>query len=83
MLQTAGFNGFLTKPMRAGKLHDCLRLVAHPEAEDTFVTSYTVDEARGKLEASVLVVEDNPINQKGGPGHVEKAGLPGRACQRR
>lgn len=74
MLQTAGFNGFLTKPMRAGKLHDCLRLVAHPAAEDTFVTSYTVDEARGKLEASVLVVEDNPINQKVAQGMLKKLG---------
>ena len=73
-LQDADFNGFLSKPIRESKLHDCLLLVANPEAQDVFVTTYTVDEARNHLERHVLVVEDNPVNQKIAQGMLKKLG---------
>lgn len=74
LLQAAGFNGFLSKPIRASKFHDCLLLVSSPDDRDVFVTTYTVDEARNQSERHVLVVEDNLVNQKVAQGMLKKLG---------
>ncbi|MBV1904475.1 MAG: response regulator [Pseudomonadales bacterium] len=74
LLQNAGFNGFLSAPVRASKLRDCMLLVGDRTISETFVTSYTVDEARYNGERHVLIVEDNPLNQKVAQGLLRKMG---------
>jgi len=74
LLQDAGFNGFLTKPIRASKLNDCIKLVINPAESPLFITSYTVEEARAGVIRQVLVVEDNIVNQKVAQGMLKQLG---------
>jgi signal transduction histidine kinase/DNA-binding response OmpR family regulator len=63
-LESAGFGGYLTKPVRQGQLRELLSLVAAGEAlvPRPIVTRHTVAEA-GLASARLLVAEDNPANQ--------------------
>lgn len=74
LLQKAGFNAFLSTPIREAKLYDCLLLVSNPPRKEVFVTSFTVEEARYNTERHVLVVEDNLVNQKVAQGMLKKIG---------
>ena len=74
MLQAQGFNGFLSKPISAAKLHDILLLVANPVTQDLLVTINTVDAARSQSGRRVLLVEDNLVNQKVAQAMLKKLG---------
>ena len=63
----AGISGYLTKPVRQSVLFDCLAKVAGARdlgAEEQMVTRYTGLGERKKIEARVLLVEDNSVNQE-------------------
>ena len=57
-------SGYLLKPVKQSELLDAILMVlGHPGKEKTpVITRYTIQETRRKL--NILVVEDNPINQK-------------------
>jgi signal transduction histidine kinase/DNA-binding response OmpR family regulator len=65
-----GIKGYLTKPVKASQLFDCIALVLGLEAREdttkavTAVTQESVDSLRRNAEVIVLVVEDNLVNQK-------------------
>jgi PAS domain S-box-containing protein len=72
-----GIEAYLTKPVRTSSLYDCLAMVTgmEPEANSsTVVTQHTVAEMRARTRAHILVVEDNPINQKVAGRMLEKLG---------
>jgi PAS domain S-box-containing protein len=84
LAQSAGFSGYLTKPVRKAQLYECLRLVmgqpttasvrnetAAP-AVPSLVTRHHVAEARSNRR--LLVVDDNPVNQKVAVRMLEKMG---------
>ncbi|MFO0706858.1 MAG: PAS domain S-box protein [Nitrospira sp.] len=79
----AGFSGYLTKPVRKAQLYDCLRLVmgrtsmvhSQPPAEGTpppLVTRHQV--ANVQASGRLLIVDDNPVNQKVAAKLLEKLG---------
>jgi CheY-like chemotaxis protein/HPt (histidine-containing phosphotransfer) domain-containing protein len=82
-LREIGFAGYLTKPVRQSVLRRCLQTI-HPSDADTppanerrdqgtIVTKHTLaEEQRGN--ATILVVEDNSINQKLATKLLEKLG---------
>ncbi len=81
--QSAGFAGYLTKPVRKNHLYDCLRLVmGQSEAAQTgeqsrsagsaLVTRHQVAEVHAHVR--LLVVDDNPVNQKVAVKMLEKLG---------
>ncbi|MCP9469726.1 MAG: response regulator [Nitrospira sp.] len=81
--QEVGFAAYLTKPIRRSQLLDCLKLVlagggsgdASPEGVPTgIITSHVVSEVRASLRGHVLLVEDNPVNQKVAVKMLEKLG---------
>ncbi len=80
--QEAGFDGFLTKPCRRERLFQMIELViggreakgARDElVRKKIVTQYTVREDR-KHSVRILLVEDNPVNQKLAEMMLTKAG---------
>ena len=77
-MEQAGFSGYLTKPLRQTQLHDCLALVigreAPPEAgQGRIVTRHTVAES-ARRSGRILLVEDNPTNQKVALAMLQKLG---------
>ncbi|MCP9464009.1 MAG: response regulator [Nitrospira sp.] len=84
LAQEAGFAGYLTKPIRKGHLYECLRLVmsqSHPDTQpakdaaptpSSLVTRHSIAEA--SADVRLLVVDDNPINQKVAVRMLEKLG---------
>jgi PAS domain S-box-containing protein len=73
---SAGFNGFLPKPVQKRKLTDMLqRLLGGEEArvDGEIQTQYSVVEDR-KHTVHILVAEDNPVNQKLACHLLTKAG---------
>ncbi len=81
--QAAGFDAFLTKPIRQAHLYDCLSLVVHGapplpgSAGSTtmpLITRHTVTEANAAQRGRVLVVEDNVVNQKVAAKMLEREG---------
>ncbi len=74
-LQARGFTGCITKPVRQTDLVDALATVL---TTDTFLTTTRVDlHAASALPgtALVLLVEDNPVNQRVAQRNLEKLGL--------
>ncbi|HEU4530326.1 MAG TPA: PAS domain-containing protein [Steroidobacteraceae bacterium] len=74
-LQARGFTGCITKPVRQTDLVDALATVM---TSDTFLTTTRVDlhavtPAPGA--GRVLLVEDNPVNQRVAQRNLEKLGL--------
>ncbi|MBL0732367.1 MAG: response regulator, partial [Desulfosarcina sp.] len=82
----AGFNGFLMKPVHRKKLYRMIeRLIcihagqgdedsiSELKNEKSIVTQYSVREEM-KRSASILLVEDNPVNQKLASMMLKKAG---------
>ncbi|MCP9472496.1 MAG: response regulator, partial [Nitrospira sp.] len=83
LAQEAGFSAYLTKPIRQSQLLDCLALVlAGPGARDSgaegsqpgIITTHVVSEVRAAMRGHVLLVEDNPVNQKVAVKMLEKLG---------
>ncbi len=75
--QHAGFDAYLTKPVRQSQLYDCLVTVMaseRPSAAAMLVTRHSLAEARAHLRARVLVAEDNVVNQKVAARLLEKLG---------
>jgi len=68
-MEKIGFAGFLTKPVRADRLMECLSMVLEWRGRgDThggmMVTRHQLQEARRQEKYRVLLAEDNVINQK-------------------
>jgi PAS domain S-box-containing protein len=77
-LERTGFAAYLTKPIKQSLLHDCLATVmtqkpGEPSLRDRIVTRHTVAEDR-KRRVRILLVEDNPVNQKVTLKLLEKMG---------
>ena len=77
-----GFAGYLTKPVRARELFDCLDRVLARDAKEWHLQSQPIvtrgtlvgDEAARRYEGRVLLVEDNPVNQKVAVRFLERMG---------
>ncbi len=73
----AGFDAFLTKPVRHSPLHDCLvTLLGVPAARSPrpLITRHTIAESRAARRARILLAEDNEVNQKLAVAMLEKLG---------
>ncbi|HEY8538263.1 MAG TPA: response regulator, partial [Steroidobacteraceae bacterium] len=77
-----GFAGYLTKPIRARELFDCLDRVLAREAKEWHLQSQPIvtratlvgNESPRRYEGNVLLVEDNPVNQKVAVRFLERMG---------
>ncbi|MCP9449422.1 MAG: response regulator [Nitrospira sp.] len=83
LAQEVGFSAYLTKPIRRSQLLDCLALVlAGSGARDSsvngsqtgIITTHVVSEVRAAMRGHILLVEDNPVNQKVAVKMLEKLG---------
>ncbi|MEI7430910.1 MAG: response regulator, partial [Betaproteobacteria bacterium] len=79
-LEQIGFSGYLTKPVRQAQLFDCLAMVLDknngeslPDEKNDLITRFTIAETR-KLCFHILLVDDNPVNQKFVHVMLSKAG---------
>jgi two-component system sensor histidine kinase/response regulator len=78
--QEAGIRAFLTKPARIADLYDCLaQLLAPPDDDESSVVitdnvRYMFTEASAAERARILVVDDNPVNQRVSLRMLEKMG---------
>ncbi|HVA43100.1 MAG TPA: response regulator [Acidimicrobiales bacterium] len=73
----ADIDAFLTKPIRQSALYDALATVmGMPDspADRTVVTAHTIATARARNRAHLLIVEDNPVNQKVAARMLERLG---------
>ncbi|MFN2464397.1 MAG: response regulator [Candidatus Dormibacteria bacterium] len=73
----AGIDAFLTKPVRISDLYECLTTLlstfpGQPPA--SFITRYTLAEASAASRRRLLVVDDNPVNQRVALRMLEKMG---------
>ncbi len=62
-----GFDGYLSKPIRQSKLHDCITIAQGKLPVATKTPYFLSDDSRGKNDRStfrILLAEDNIINQK-------------------
>jgi two-component system, sensor histidine kinase and response regulator len=74
-LKTAGFNGYLNKPIDQTILYNTLMTVAGINSrEQSLVTTHSSRELP-QFNARVLVVEDNAVNQKVAQGLLKKFGV--------
>ncbi|MDH5562278.1 MAG: PAS domain S-box protein [Nitrospirota bacterium] len=71
--EAAGFNGYLTKPVRHAQLQQCLQMVLETQASSTapscpgqtgIITRHSVEEAQARAQTQILLAEDNIVNQK-------------------
>ncbi len=83
LAQEAGFNGYLTKPIRHYQLQQCLQMVMGEEQQtasrtsipsSSLITRHTVEEAQAQTQAYVLLAEDNVVNQKVAVRMLQKIG---------
>jgi len=78
-LQEKGFAAYLTKPVKQSQFHDCLATVLGrretkaPRPRRRIVTRHSLSEDQ-RRRARILVVEDNPTNQKVAVGILRKLG---------
>ncbi len=76
----AGFNAYLTKPVRQSQLHDCLltalgkQSFSKQEGAAGIITRHTLAEIR-KQRIRILLAEDNETNQVVALGMLEKLGF--------
>ena len=75
-----GFAGYLLKPVMQRDLTDCLSLVLAADAEgwhtqtQPIVTRHHLRAHRGREKHTILLAEDNPVNQKVAARTLEKLG---------
>jgi CheY-like chemotaxis protein/HPt (histidine-containing phosphotransfer) domain-containing protein len=77
-----GAAAYLTKPIRQSQLFDCLATVMAPAAAPAnddrvpppIVTRHSLDDQREQRRDPLLVVEDNPVNQKVLVGFLRRLG---------
>lgn len=78
LAKEVGAAAYLTKPIRERHLADCIRLTLSREALDEdktqLITRHTLTEAKARTVQRVLVVDDNPINQRVAVKMLEKLG---------
>ena len=78
LAREAGVQAFLTKPARLSALRTALRTVLDRSPQEAsaspLVTRFTVAEADARARPRVLVVEDNPVNQKVAVRFLERLG---------
>ncbi|MBH0201955.1 MAG: response regulator [Nitrospira sp.] len=81
--QEAGLDAYLTKPIRQSLVFECLGLVlatmpgpvgSVEQPAVPIITQHTVAEVMMQSRPLVLVVDDNPVNQKVAANMVEKLG---------
>jgi len=79
--QEAGFDAFLTKPLRQSALYDCLIAVLDRSAggtgepaSTTLITRHTLAEARLNRRPRILVADDHEINRAVTVGILERLG---------
>lgn len=81
--QNAGIAAYLTKPIRQSLLYECLGLVlgravdvvgSTSQTAPPIITRHSVSEAQTRSRPLILVVEDNPVNQKVAANMLEKLG---------
>jgi signal transduction histidine kinase/CheY-like chemotaxis protein/HPt (histidine-containing phosphotransfer) domain-containing protein len=61
----AGFEAYLSKPVRQSELYDCLATVmGKAPSPAPLVTRHSLSEARSRASARVLLAEDNRVNQE-------------------
>lgn len=72
----AGINGYLTKPVHEFQLYHCLAAVMglDDHHEQVLVTRHTVNEVVKRHDAKILLVEDNPVNQRVALGLLKLCG---------
>jgi two-component system sensor histidine kinase/response regulator len=77
-----GFAGYLTKPIRARELFECLDRVLAREAKEWHLQSQPIvtrgtlvgSDSAKRYDGNVLLVEDNPVNQKVAVRFLERMG---------
>jgi signal transduction histidine kinase/DNA-binding response OmpR family regulator/HPt (histidine-containing phosphotransfer) domain-containing protein len=72
-----GFVAYLTKPVRQTLLYQCLAAVIESPSTTSaasLITRHSLLEARAQLQAKILVVEDNAVNQRVASRMLEKLG---------
>jgi CheY-like chemotaxis protein/HPt (histidine-containing phosphotransfer) domain-containing protein len=79
-MMRAGFEAYLTKPIKQSHLYDALALVAghkkeeqQPKAREKIITRHTINEVR-RSKLRILLAEDNVVNQKVACRMLEKLG---------
>ena len=81
--QSAGIVAYLTKPIRQSLLYECLSLVlgstsnavaSTHQSATPIITRHSLSEAQMRSRPLILVVEDNPVNQKVAANMIEKLG---------
>ena len=73
LAQQAGFNGYLTKPIRHQQLQQSLQMVlgSHQQTASStssrsseLITRHSVEEAQAQTQVKILLAEDNIVNKK-------------------
>jgi signal transduction histidine kinase/DNA-binding response OmpR family regulator len=80
-MKEIGFAGYLTKPVKRQYLMQCLQKVLVAKSDDDrqdssqrcLITRHSIKE-EDRAKARVLIVEDNPVNQKVAQLHLKKLG---------
>jgi len=72
-----GFSAYLSKPIHQSELYNALLQLSglEPDGKKELVTRYTAKEQQIKISASILVVDDNDINQAVAKGMLSKYGI--------
>ncbi|MBI4740003.1 MAG: response regulator [Betaproteobacteria bacterium] len=71
-LRQAGFSAYLTKPLKEGYIRRCIAALRRDAGEPTagrapsagLITRHTLEESDSQTRRRILLVEDNPVNQK-------------------
>ncbi len=83
LAREAGFNGYLTKPIRHQQLQKCLQMIlsadqqtssATTQQSSSLITRHTILEAQAHTQVHVLLAEDNLVNQKVAVRMLQKIG---------
>ncbi len=72
----AGYDAYLSKPVRRDQLRECLATLLNEETEQSkqLITKHRLAESAAQKENCILLVEDNEINQKVTQAMLNKLG---------